>query len=280
MDRFDYIELRPQGTSDRAATSRSAPTDGPSFYRAARRMKAAGHLRAAADFYERAVGFDETHYPARVEWIDCLVAQSRVQEADALARGALDQWRQVRVFYAAQALTLGHLGAWPKALPLLDIALEDEHPWYARCVRGELLLLASLDNRLEALALLDDAMQETDKPWDTAMHCARALMAVGWPQLAAGYYSEACHALPVSPAAWTGLGDAFNALRLYEQAMFYYQKALELDPKNEVVLRRQQFCAPRFYGLTRVFRKENLRARWNTAFEKLKKDWEPSKDDY
>lgn len=280
MDRFDWLELQPQRDHDGKIAPRTEPKDGPSFYRAARRMRASGYLKAAADFYERAVGFDETLYRARAEWIDCLVGQSRLKEASEISEAALDQWRQVRIFYATRALTLGHLGGWSKAEPLLEVALEDEHPWYARCVRGELLLLMDRDNRFEALSLFEEAMGDTDQPWDTAMHGGRVLLAVGWPQLAAGYFSEACHALPVSPAAWMSLGDCFHALKLHEQAMFYYQKALELDPKNDIVLRRQQFCAPRFYGLTRVFRRENLRKRWNQAFEKLKQEWEPDKDDF
>jgi tetratricopeptide (TPR) repeat protein len=280
MDRFDWLELRPQGDGGKDATPRTAPHDGPSFYRAARRMRAAGHLRAAADFYERAVGFDETLYAARVEWIDCLVGQSRLKEANEISAAALEQYKQVRVFYASRALALGHVGGWTKAEPLLDVALEDERAWYAKCVRGELLLLMGSDNRVEALSLFDDAMQETDKPWDTAMHGGRVLLAVGWPQLAAGYFSEACHALPVSPAAWMSLGDCFHALKLFERALFYYQKALELEPKNEAALMRQQMCAPRLFGLTRVFRKEDLRKRWNQAFEKLKQEWEPDKDDF
>ena len=55
------------------ALSASQPVDAETFYKAGRRMRQAGHFRAASDFFERAVGYEAHRYTAWVEWIDTLV---------------------------------------------------------------------------------------------------------------------------------------------------------------------------------------------------------------
>ena len=83
------------------------PHDGPSFYRAAREMRASGHFRTASDFYQKAVGFDTHLHDAWVEWVDTLVRAKQLDQADAVSARALETHRQVRPIYAARALALG-----------------------------------------------------------------------------------------------------------------------------------------------------------------------------
>ena len=56
---------------------------------------------------------------------------------------------------------------------------------------------------------------------------------------------------------------------LYDQALFYFQKATEVEPSHEIALARQKKCVPRLWGLTRAFATRDLRRRWNKEFDKM-----------
>jgi hypothetical protein len=77
-----------------------------------------------------------------------------------------------------------------------------------------------------------------------------------------------------------GLGDCFHELRLYEQAVFYYQKVTELESTHDLALKRQKLSKPKLFGLMRLFRKRDLQARWNQEYEKLKERLEPTQHDF
>jgi tetratricopeptide (TPR) repeat protein len=256
-----------------------APKDGPSYYRAARRLRRAGYLDSAAQYYQRAVGFNEHHYQAWVEWIDTLVRAGRLEEADAQSRQALDAYRKVRLFYATRALTLAHQGAFEEALTLAGIGIEGEGAWYACCVQAELFLLLPVCHRKEALTWLNRAIDCAEDRWEPCSLGGRMLLDAGLAVWAAGFYSEAAHADPLAAAGWLGLGETFERLRLYDQALFYYRKVTELEPRHEYALEAQRRCAPRLFGLTRVFRKDTLRRRWNSEFEKIRRHEERMSDD-
>ena len=69
-------------------------------------------------------------------------------------------------------------------------------------------------------------------------------------------------------------------MRLYEQALFYYQRVIGIDPRHEVALARQRSCTGRAFGLMRVFRREKLHQRWKDEFDKLFEPQEPIIDDF
>lgn len=270
MSRFEWLEFDDQAKAPAAyAAVQQTPTDGPSFYLAARRMRESGFFDAAATFYERAIGFNDQDYAARVELADTLIRAKRIEEADRASYDALNNYRQVRLFYASRALALAHRGSLDEAFPLSDISMEGNAPWYARCVRAELLLKQSLDHRSEALSLLQEAVSVADFLWEVHFVGGMILLSAGWAVLAAGFFGEAVHCNPRGVAGLLYLGDCFKALRLYEQAQFYYQKAQEVEPKHELALQRQKECAPAIFGLTRVFHRESLGKRWNKEYEKL-----------
>lgn len=279
MDRFDWLELERVEQQDPPQPAK-APTDGPSFYAAARRMRMSGHFGAAAQFYERAIGFDDHNYGARVELVDTLVRAGRLDLADRFSHASLDAYRKVRILYAARALALTHRGDIEKALSLVQVALDEGRPWYALCVRAETLLRSSATHRGEALVLLEEAADKTKSPWDMYFTGGCILIDAGWPALAAGYFSEAAHHQPGAVISWICLGDCFQELKLFDQALFYYEKAAELEPAHEVALQRRRTCTPFLYGLTRVFRRESLHQRWNRAFDELRAEWHPTTDDY
>mgnify|MGYP002682402214 CR=1 FL=1 len=66
----------------------------------------------------------------------------------------------------------------------------------------------------------------------------------------------------------------FRALRLYDQAIFYYQCAQELEPNSELSIARQKECGKLSFGLMRIFSRHKLRDRWKTAMEELARETE------
>ena len=73
---------------------------------------------------------------------------------------------------------------------------------------------------------------------------------ITWPAQAAGFFSEAVHVKPAAVAGLLCLGDCFQLLRLYDQALFYYHKALEIEPANELAVARlrEVLADVRLYG--------------------------------
>jgi tetratricopeptide (TPR) repeat protein len=288
MDRFDWLEIdstpmvmespaRPAPSAAPRAPLPSMPDDGPSFYRAARAMRAAGHMKAAADFYRKAVGFDDKNYGAWVELVDTLVRAGRLEEADAVSQEAHTNFRQVRVLYASRALVLGHRGKFQEALPLSDVSVEG-HPaqWYSISVRGEVYLRMNESNRETALSLFNDSVTIAQEKWEAHLMAGWALLDAQCPALAAGHLSEAAHLRPRTPNAWLCLGDAFHELRLYDQALFYYQRVTELEPQHELGIKRQQALANVRYGLLRALDPRKLSGTWRARFDKAmerEKDW-------
>jgi tetratricopeptide (TPR) repeat protein len=281
MSRFDWLELGKGAAAPAAAElPREAPHDGPSFYRAARQLREAAFFNTASQYYERAIGFNDHDFAAWSELIDALIRAKRVVDADKKSYEALNNYRQVRAFYASRALALAYRGMLVDAYTLSDVSLEGEKNWYACCVRAELLLKDSLDNRVLAAQFLEQALEATSSLWEPSYLGGTILFNAGWPQLAAGYFSEAAHYNPRAVAGWIGLGDCFKALRLHDQAQFYYQKAIEISPTHELVLARMRENAGGVFGLLRVFQRDVLRKRWNRAFEEFNIKREPTLDDF
>lgn len=272
--RFDWLELdvepSREGKGHDQPAPRRMPTDGPSFYRAAREMREAGHFKAAADFYRKAIGFDDYHYGARAELIDTLVRANRIQEAARQADDAIESYGQVRLFYASKALVLAHGRRIGDALSHSDVSIEgDENSFYAYAVRAEVLLRQSTQNRQQSVDLIEKSADLTSIPWEPFFLGGWMFLDAGLPALAAGLLAEACRYNPRAAISWLCLGDAFRDLRLYDQALFYYQRVTELESTNELALERQRKCGPLIYGLMRVFRKTDLRNRWAKELEKL-----------
>lgn len=288
MDRFDWLELDGGfGDTEEAVPAQSRvrprvrPHDGPTYYRAGREMREAGHFRAAALFYEKAVGFDEHHYVAWVELCDTLVRAKQLGLAEEKSAAAVDGYRQVRSLYAVRALVLAHQGNFREAYEFSDVGLEgEEKSWYAHCVRAEILLRQDVGQREQALGFLEAAADLAESPWEVYFVGGWMLLDAALPALAAGYFGEAAKCNPRAPIGWLCLGDCFRELRLYDQALFYYQRVVELEPSNELALERQKQCGPKLFGLTRVFRRHTLQERWKKEFDKLVEHWEPGPDDF
>ena len=265
---FDHLEF--ESAAPRASTGKAPnniPLDPPSkgdlrnadstsLHHQARRMRRAGHFSAAAKLYQQAVGFNERDYAAWVACVDSLVRAKDYTAAERVSHTAVDTYRQVRLFYAARALVLAHTGRLGEAFPMVQISLEDDaRTWYPRCVQAELLLRQAPENRPQALGSLEQALGIAQELWEPNFLGGCMLLDAELPALAAGFFSEAGHYDPRATAGWLYLGDCFHALGLHDQAMFYYQKVAELEPQHVLALERQKQCAPKIFGLTRVFRR-------------------------
>jgi tetratricopeptide (TPR) repeat protein len=272
MDRFDWLELERVSGSGKADAAPLAeePDDGPSFYRAARLMRQAGHFKAAAELYERAIGYQAHLHNARLELIDTLVRAGQLDWADRASKEAIETYKIARVFYAARALVQAHRGDIRDAYALSQVSLEGEESlWYSDLVRGEILLRVSADNRLEAVQQFETACDEAPGAWEPYFLAGWALQDAKLAVLAAGYFAEAAHRNPRAPICWLCLGDCFQELRLYDQALFYYRRVTDLDPNHELGLARQKKCGGLIYGLMRVFSCGSMEKRWQREFDKL-----------
>jgi len=78
----------------------------------------------------------------------------------------------------------------------------------------------------------------------------------------------AAHFHPRAPKIWLCLGDTLRELRLYNQALFYYQRMTELEPTNELAIQRQNDCTGSVYGLMKLFQRGSLQTRWKKAVDK------------
>ncbi|HOF39552.1 MAG TPA: hypothetical protein PLD73_05725 [Candidatus Hydrogenedentes bacterium] len=276
-DRFNWLEFSAERENPEVQPPQAAPHDAPSFYQAARSMREAAHLRAACDYYRKAAGLNDQHYEAWSELIDTLVRRGQLDEADRVSSEILQNYRQVRLFYASRALVLAHRHRTQEAFPLISVALEgDADAWYPRCVMGELLVRFDRGKRCEAQRFFDQAIERAKDPWEPYFLAGWAFLHTGLPALAAGHLAEAAHFRPRAALCWLYLGDSFRALRLYDQAQFYYQCAQELEPDSELSIARQKDCGKLTFGLMRLFSRNKLRARWKTALEDhtREKEWE------
>lgn len=269
-DRFDWLELERVTSSAPAAgpyRPAKAPTDADSYYRAGRELREHAYYHSAAQYFEKAVALSDQHYDAWLALIDSLVRAGELDAADLRSREALDNYRLVRPFYAARSLVLAHEGDFSEAYRHSNASISKEEPhWYAFCTRGEIMLLDDPENRLDALLMYEAAAECPGGDWETYFLAGLALLEARLPALAAGMYAEAAHMNPRAPVCWLGLGDCFLALRLYDQAMFYYQRVTELEPKHEIALERQKKCAPLGYGLMKALTPRVLQNRWKQRF--------------
>lgn len=283
---FAWLEIEKTAQSAaRAETPAQKPIDAPSYHRVASELRRSGFLKSAAEYYAQAVGMEERNFNAWTEYIDTLVRARQMKEAERLSAQILDAYRKVRLLYASRALVLAHGGAMQEALSHSEVSLSEDEPHpYPKCVRAELLLRAEPGSRRcreDAAILLDAAALASGGAWEVYFVGGCALMDAGWPAHAAGYFAEAVHREPRGTAAWLCLGDCFYAMRLYDQALFYYGQATAMEPTLTVTVGRRQRTTKLCYGLMRIFDRKTLQERWEERYNiQTKKEWKPTSNDF
>ena len=276
MDRFESLEFESHADANRIPPGagreqpRAQPKDGPSFARAGADMREAGFFGSAADFYSKALGFNDQDYASWVGLVDSLVRAGEIARADAESQEAIGNYGQVRPLYAVRALVLAHQARFEEADPLLQVALEAREPaWYALCVAGELVLRREPGAHAEAERYFQEAVDQAGWEWEAAYLGGWAMLEAETAVLAASYFAEAAHMNPKAAAAWLGLADAFYALRLHDQACFYYDRVLELEPSHNEVRARRQSAGLKVYGLMTPFKLGSLRRRWQREYARV-----------
>jgi len=210
---------------------------------------------------------NEHDHAATVELIDTLTRAGLLERAEAVSGDVSANYRQVPLYYAARALVLAHRGALEEAWRLSLTACEHTPHWYAAFVRAELLLRASPDNLPEVVQQLDALTKDFPQLWELHFLGGWILLEADFPAQAAALAAESAHLHPRSAASWLLLGDCFHALRLYDQAMFYYQRVTGLESGHALALARQRACSGLRFGLMRLFRATDLRKRWTKAYD-------------
>jgi tetratricopeptide (TPR) repeat protein len=267
MDRFDWIEVKDGHNTPPVDVVETDPMSQPFTY--ARKMRESGHFRSAVAHYEQAIAVDPKNYPAWIELIDTLVRARQIERADLVSAKAHSTYSGVPELYPARALVLLH----KKELESAKIELErgyvlGDRSWYLSCVQAEIIVTENPGYSKEALSALEKATIYSGSTWESFFIGGWILLDANQPTWAAGYFAEAGHRNPTAPIVWLCLGDCFKELRLYDQAMFYYQKASELEPTHALALKRQRACARKPFGLLRIFDRDTLQKKWNQEFNK------------
>ncbi len=284
---FDWLELDPahsgEAVEDKGRPTRVRPTDGPTTLAAARELRHAGFVKSSIPYYAKATALQVHQHNAWVEYLDTLVRIKALDSAEKLVQERVEQYGQVRVFYAVSALIQAHRGNFKEAMKYSDVSLEGQTGYYGTCVRAEILLRAKVSSRThrrDALEILETCIASSNDPWEPLVLGGCMLLDAGWFAHAAGFFTEAAHKEPTRALAWVCLADSFYALRLYEQAVFYYEQAKGLEPLLQPAIQGKIRSVRYVFGLMETFNKETLEERWTKAVKNhLPKEWEPTFND-
>lgn len=270
MDTFDFLEF--DSWSEASSTRPRSPSYDAAAYDRGRDSRQRGDFFEAAQWFDAAVDANDHDYAARVLHVDSLVRAQMYDDAAKASEAHLKRFPRVREHYASRALALGHIGQYDQAIYQCAVALEGEKiSSYARCVRGELALLQNPADHETAMRWFEHSVDLADDRWESHIVSGLALLDADFPTLAAAFFAEAGHANAAAAFSWIGLGDCFAELRLYDQALFYYRRALQTDPGNFQALKREKKYAGGVFGLLHALHRPNLVRRWNDACDRIRK---------
>lgn len=243
--------------------------DSVTLFAIAERCRNSGQLGEAATYYEKAVCFDSGLFNAWVGLVDSLVRLDRIEKAHEAVERALQLYRLTRPFYALKALVLLHEGQDAESIRYSDISIEkDEADWYAWFVRGEIILTRkpSSDRTRNARHCFERSIELADVQWAACLWAGLVYLITHHPAPAAAYLAESAHLNPLNAFTWLKLGDTFRTLRFFDQARFYYEQALDIDPGCTSAtggLAEARASSSRISYLIDV---ESARARWTRMF--------------
>jgi|GEM_PF-829770 len=246
-----------------AEGDRSAP------FELAEQYRNSGRLIEAAAYYEKAVCFDCGLSDAWIGLVDSLVRLGKIREADKAVERALALYRLTRPFYALKALVLLHTGHENEALRYSDISIEqDEAGWYPWFVRGEVLLSCTpgLVRTENARYCFERSINLAERQWDVCLWVGLVLLVAKHAAVGAAYLAESAHLNPLNAFTWVKLGDAFRTMRFFDQAKFYYEQALDVDPGCEPARRGLAEAASSRSRISYMIDVRAARSRWAGRF--------------
>jgi len=246
-----------------------AEGDSAALFELAEQCRNAGRLSEAAAYYEKVVCFDSGLSDAWVGLVDSLVRLGKIQEADGAVERALALYRLTRPFYALKALVLLHAGRENEALRYSDISIEqDEAGWYPWFVRGEVLLSCTpgLVRTENARHCFERSITLAENQWAVCLWVGLVLLVAKHVAVGAAYLMESAHLNPLNAFTWLKLGEAFRIMRFFDQAKFYYEQALDVDPGCEPARRGLAEASSSQSGISYLIDARAARSRWTRRF--------------
>jgi tetratricopeptide (TPR) repeat protein len=271
MSVFRWIEppVRGRQRKRERAEQPAAGGDTSALFELAERYRNSGRLSEAAAYYEKAVCFDSGLSDAWIGLVDSLVRLGKVREADKAVERALALYRLTRPFYALKALVLLHTGHENEALRYSDISIEqDEAGWYPWFVRGEVLLSCTpgLVRTENARHCFERSITLAERQWAACLWVGLVLLVAKHTAVGAAYLAESAHLNPLNAFTWLKLGEAFRTMRFFDQAKFYYEQALDLDPECEPARRGLAEASSSRSRISYLIDARAARSRWTRRF--------------
>ncbi len=269
MSVFKWIEPPIRGRQRVSAERRAVESDSSALFQLAELCRNSGRLSEAAAHYEKAVCFDSGLSDAWIGLVDSLVRLGKVKEAHQAVERALQLYRLTRPFYALKALVLLHTGHETESLRYSDISIEqDEAGWYPWFVRGEILLSCApgLVHTENARHCFEKSITLAERQWAVCLWVGLVLLVAKRTAVGAAYLAESAHLNPLNAFTWLKLGEAFRTMRFFDQAKFYYEQALDVDPECEPARRGLAEAAASRSRISHLIDGGAARSRWARRF--------------
>jgi tetratricopeptide (TPR) repeat protein len=271
MSVFKWIEPIFPARSKKAAQKSVAVGEGDSaaLFGIAERYRHSGQLSEAAEYYEKVVCFDSGLFDAWIGLVDSLVRLGKIEKAHETVERALQLYRLTRPFYALKALVLLHEGLENEAISYSDISIEeDEADWCAWFVRGEIILTRKPgSNRAQnARYCFERSIELAQAQWAACLWAGLVYLITHHAAPAAAYLAESAHLNPMNAFTWLKLGDVFRIMRFFDQAKFYYEQALDVDPECTPARRGLAEARASHSRIAYLIDVESARTRWTRMF--------------
>lgn len=271
MSVFKWIEPVVPGRRKKAGRKGVSVGEGDSvaLFGIAENRRNSGQLTEATEYYEKAVCFDSGLFDAWIGLVDSLVRLGMIDKADDTVEKALQLYRMTRPFYALKALVLLHQEHDTESMSYSDISVEkDEADWYAWFVRGEIILTRkpSATRTQNARYCFERSIELAQTQWAACLWAGLVYLITHHPAPAAAYLAESAHLNPLNAFTWLKLGDTFRILRFFDQAKFYYEQALDVDPGCTPAKRGIAEARASRSRIVYLIDVESARARWTRMF--------------
>ncbi len=271
MSVFKWVELPARGRRNRRGPGQKPADDVDivALFGMAEDCRNSGQLSKAIAYYEKVVSFGSGLLDAWMGLGDSLVRIDEVAKANNVAEEALQRYGLAGSLYGLKALVLLHDGQEVESFRYSDISLQqDEAGWYPWLVRGEILLMqGSRSARAQnAGYCFERSANLAEKQWVACLWAGIVCLVNQHPALAAAYLAESAHLNPLNAFTWSKLGDAFRTLRFFDQAKFYYEQALDVDPESESARRGLADARASRSRISNLIDVGSARARWARMF--------------
>mgnify|MGYP000677865166 CR=1 FL=1 len=207
--------------------------DEPFYMEKAEQAFQSGKYEVALRLYARVLEKRASASEAWLGQVKSLLEVDEPNEADMWAKKALERFPDHQELIAARAVAQVRMGSWSKAKAFSDASLKEKGTTsYVWLVRGEVFLAAGHDKYEHCFRKALAEAQRSSK-WFIHLCVGRIYKFYDKFAKALKALREAVSLEPSSPFLWNEQGICQLALKLYGNATFSFQQALELDPGSE-----------------------------------------------